>query len=263
MSHNILCTKTIVNARRSGPTIEPFNLEVAYSTSFHQIEQLRSKMSGWLNELPHRRHFLPGLDIKILSLGGTYNLSGRIGSGMNITNDQESMLLSLDIRYRSNLQSQELQNRRRNLWICQLKVFLSELQIFGVNGDPSSISISKSTSVPYPPTLKDLYGSANGPPDSKERVEATRGDGNRSYEFLDDENEKINGGGSGSVGRSPWTQTPNESWKPQAQVPTSHIGILTRDHAAYASANHPSGSGPSSVEMFQRGQRIWAGQNRI
>lgn len=227
ISHNVLCLKTIVNYRRSGPCIEPFNLELSYSTSFQQIETLRSKMIAWLGDQPQRRHFLPGLDIKILNLGGSGSSSIKtIGSGIDATNDQKSMSLSIDIRYRSNLQSQELLNKRRNLWICQLKVFLAEIQLIGAGGTSSTPIVNK---------------------------DRTQGDGNREYKFLDE-------AGKGGSGQSPWTGIPDSL--NDRSIDSSKGANFTSSSATATQSNPYSISNQHTLisqETIQN-KRIWAGQ---
>ncbi len=64
ISHSQLATKPIVNLRRSGAIEETFKFEVAYSTTFAQIEALRTKMVHWIEG--EKRDFLPGLDINVV-----------------------------------------------------------------------------------------------------------------------------------------------------------------------------------------------------
>lgn len=161
ISHNQLATKPIVNLRRSGPTEETFKFEVAYDTSFAQIEALRAKMVHWLEG--EKRDFLPGLDINIVDF-----------------QDQGSLLLSAGIRYKSNWQQGGLKALRRNRWLCQLKVFLAECKIYGPKGDPSVVTTNHVTMVPYPPPP----ASATATP-AEVAVQNTLGEGERSYKFMD------------------------------------------------------------------------------
>ncbi|KDN53590.1 hypothetical protein K437DRAFT_218746 [Tilletiaria anomala UBC 951] len=102
----------IVNTRRSGPTIEKFQLEISYATTYQQLENLRAKMLLWLAE--QDRDFLPGLDIQILDMKA-----------------QGSMSVSVGIRYKSNFQDHLLKAQRRNMWLCRFKQIMAELQIEG------------------------------------------------------------------------------------------------------------------------------------
>ncbi|EST04835.1 Mechanosensitive ion channel MscS [Kalmanozyma brasiliensis GHG001] len=161
ISHNQLATKPIVNLRRSGSIEESFKFEVAYGTSFAQIEALRTKMVHWLDG--EKRDFLPGLDINVVDF-----------------QEQGSLLLSAGIRYKSNWQQGGLKAQRRNRWLCQLKVFLAECRIYGPKGDPKETSLNHVTMVPYPaPDSVNTFTSA------EVGVQSTLGEGDRAYKFMD------------------------------------------------------------------------------
>ncbi|KIS69709.1 uncharacterized protein UMAG_02237 [Mycosarcoma maydis] len=161
ISHNQLATKPIVNLRRSGAIEETFKFEVAYGTSFAQIEALRTKMVHWLEG--EKRDFLPGLDINVVDF-----------------QEQGSLLLSAGIRYKSNWQQGGLKAQRRNRWLCQLKVFLAECRIYGPKGDPNETALNHVVNLPYPPpdSTKTFTTAEAG-------VHNTLGAGERPYKFMD------------------------------------------------------------------------------
>lgn len=64
---------------------ETFEFEVAYDTTFEQIEQLRTKMLEFVKT--EGRDFLPSFDVVVKDIP-----------------EQEKMLLSADIKYKSNWQ---------------------------------------------------------------------------------------------------------------------------------------------------------------
>lgn len=64
---------------------ESFEFEVAYSTTFEQIERLRTKMLAFVKS--QSRDFLPSFDVVVKDIP-----------------DQEKMTLSADIKYKSNWQ---------------------------------------------------------------------------------------------------------------------------------------------------------------
>ena len=106
----------VINLRRSGPIEEPYEFDVAYGTTYQQLENLRAKMLLWLAE--QKRDFLPGLDIQI--------------KGMSAPT---SMQLTVGIRYKSNIQEYHLKQQRRNRWLCHFKELLAELQIHGPDAE--------------------------------------------------------------------------------------------------------------------------------
>ena len=64
--HVILNQKYVHNVRRSGSTSEDFNFNVAFDTTFDQIEDLRSRMLHFLKS--EKRDFHPICDINIVDL---------------------------------------------------------------------------------------------------------------------------------------------------------------------------------------------------
>lgn len=149
ISNAQLAQKAIINHRRSGSCSEQFSLDLAYSTSLSQLEELRAKMVSWLEG--QGRDFLPGLNITITSLG-----------------DQTKMTIAAGIRYKSNWQDPDLKARRRNRWICAFKAFLAELHIFGPAGDPASGGPVTKVAMVEPPSQPTQSGPANGDEEGKE-----------------------------------------------------------------------------------------------
>ena len=56
-------SQLIRNIRRSPPMSEGFEFEVAYDTTFEQIEQLRAKMLAFVKQ--ERREYLPTFDVVV------------------------------------------------------------------------------------------------------------------------------------------------------------------------------------------------------
>ncbi|KAG9046286.1 hypothetical protein FS837_004683 [Tulasnella sp. UAMH 9824] len=119
--HSSLTSDFIRNHRRSGPESEPFEMDVAYDTTFEKIEELRAKMLAFVES--RRRDFQPVFDISVLDLPG-----------------QEKMVLKADIKYKSNNHLGALKAKRRNMWICCLKQSMGEVGIFGPSGNPNAAS---------------------------------------------------------------------------------------------------------------------------
>ncbi|KAH8827980.1 Mechanosensitive ion channel-domain-containing protein [Flagelloscypha sp. PMI_526] len=127
----VLNDKFIQNIRRSPQISEPFTFDVAYGTSFADLENLRNKMMAFLES--ERRDFLTVFDVTVLDYP-----------------NQESMTLSADIKYKSNSQQSGLKARRRNKWLCALKRALAECEIYGPAGNPDAKAPPKQyTEVPW------------------------------------------------------------------------------------------------------------------
>ncbi|KAI0356297.1 hypothetical protein OH77DRAFT_1401686 [Trametes cingulata] len=129
-------TQLIHNIRRSPQMSEAFTFDVAYGTSFEQIERLRDVMVAFLKS--ERRDFQPVFDVYVVDIPG-----------------QEKMTLRADIKYKSNWQQGTLKAQRRNKWICALKASMAKVKIFGPGGDPDAPSgPTKYTLVPYEEVVK-------------------------------------------------------------------------------------------------------------
>ncbi|RPD63790.1 hypothetical protein L227DRAFT_496301 [Lentinus tigrinus ALCF2SS1-6] len=144
--NTVLNGQLIHNIRRSPQMSEPFEFDVAYSTSFDQIEKLRAMMLAFLKV--ERRDYQPIFDIYVIDMP-----------------EQGKMTLRADIKYKSNWQQGSLKAQRRNKWICALKASMEKLKIFGPSGDPNaSAGPTKYTKVPYEDVLKKEQEAARHAP---------------------------------------------------------------------------------------------------
>lgn len=92
----------IRNVRRSGPIVETYTLEVAYTTSVEQLNALRSYMLEFLST--ERRDFFTEFDVNIegqeIFPGPCLPLT-ELGSIVDYES-QDKLVISADIRYKSN-----------------------------------------------------------------------------------------------------------------------------------------------------------------
>ncbi|EKM54463.1 uncharacterized protein PHACADRAFT_258317 [Phanerochaete carnosa HHB-10118-sp] len=114
-----LSPQLIMNMRRSPQMSESFTFDVAYSTSYEQIQQLRELMLKFVTDA--RRDYQPSFDVAIVDIP-----------------EQKQLTLKADIKYKSNWQHGALKAQRRNKWIYNLKISLARAHIFGPNGDPGA-----------------------------------------------------------------------------------------------------------------------------
>lgn len=119
VSNTVLSSLFIQNIRRSPKMSESFTFDVHYSTTFEQIEKLRSLMLGFVQS--ERRDFQPLFDIVVADIP-----------------DQAKMSLKAEIMYKSNWQQGALKAIRRNKWVCALKMYLAEAKIYGPKGNPDA-----------------------------------------------------------------------------------------------------------------------------
>ncbi|KAI0268803.1 hypothetical protein BC834DRAFT_923155 [Gloeopeniophorella convolvens] len=129
---------TVLNTLMS----ESFTFDVAYSTTFEQIERLRSLMLGFVQI--ERRDYQPLFDIVVVDIP-----------------DQEKMTLKAEIMYKSNWQQGAVKAVRRNKWVCALKLNLAEAKIYGPGGNPDSTSAPKRyTLVPWEKVQEDEHNAS-------------------------------------------------------------------------------------------------------
>ncbi|KAF7361876.1 Mechanosensitive ion channel protein [Mycena venus] len=117
--NSVLNGEFIQNFRRSPQMSESFTFDVNYSTSFEDVEKLRQKMLTFVTT--ERRDYQPAFDVVVVDFP-----------------DQAKMVLSADIKYKSNGQQGALKAKRRNKWLCALKAALAEVGIYGPSGNPNA-----------------------------------------------------------------------------------------------------------------------------
>ncbi|KAH9858627.1 Mechanosensitive ion channel-domain-containing protein [Lenzites betulinus] len=141
-----MSTQLIHNIRRSPQMSESFEFDVAFGTSFEQIERLREVMIAFLKN--ERRDFQPVFDVYVVDIPG-----------------QEKMTLRADIKYKSNWQQGTLKAQRRNKWICALKSSMDKVKVYGPAGNPNATSgPAKYTLVPYEEVLRTEEAARGAPP---------------------------------------------------------------------------------------------------
>jgi len=143
--NTVLNDNFIYNMRRSPQMSESFTFDVAYSTTFDQIEELRGLMIAFLQN--DRRDYQAVFDVVVVDIPG-----------------QEKMTLRVDIKYKSNWQQGALKAKRRNKWICALKASLAKIKMFGPDGNPDAKAPpTPYTLVPYE-DIKKEHGYGTPPP---------------------------------------------------------------------------------------------------
>ncbi|KAF5393511.1 hypothetical protein D9757_000597 [Collybiopsis confluens] len=130
--NSVLNLQFIENIRRSPQMSETFKFEVAYSTTFEELEALRTKMLQFVQS--EKRDYLPVFDVTVIDFP-----------------EQTSMTLAADIKYKSNSQQGALKAKRRNKWVCALKQSLAEIGIYGPEGNPDEPKqVPRPKSMPAP-----------------------------------------------------------------------------------------------------------------
>jgi hypothetical protein len=89
---------------------ETFTFDVAYDTTFEQLEELRGKMIAFLQK--ERRDFLPSFDLAVV--GRCRRCSDKAGLSDVVSidiPDQAKMSLKVDISYKSNWQQTHMRGK--------------------------------------------------------------------------------------------------------------------------------------------------------
>ncbi|KAH9832221.1 Mechanosensitive ion channel-domain-containing protein [Rhodofomes roseus] len=153
--HSLLNTKFVMNMRRSPQMSEMFTFDVAYATTFEQIEKLRELMLAFVKS--ERRDFQPSFDVSIADFP-----------------DQEKMTLTTDIKYKSNWQQGALKVTRRNKWMTALKTALGQAEVYGPKGPPDPPpAVERVTLVPWEKIDAEDH-KADEEAETKERAEGKR-----------------------------------------------------------------------------------------
>lgn len=151
---------------------ETFTFDVAYSTTFEDLEKLREKMLEFVKA--ERRDFQPSFDVSVKGTLSSVRLTLDPIAYVLLLDfpDQEKLTLTADIKYKSNWQLGAIKGmtsfsnvyvsllrhthmgsylaKRRNKWICALKTALGELKVYGPKGNPDAgPSTTRYTRVPW------------------------------------------------------------------------------------------------------------------
>ncbi|KAJ7647318.1 hypothetical protein FB45DRAFT_1100411 [Roridomyces roridus] len=141
--NTVLNSQFIHNIRRSPQTSETFTFDVNFSTTFEKVEALRQRMLKFVTD--ERRDYRPSFDIVVQDFA-----------------DQAKMTLQADINYKSNGQQGALKAKRRNKWLCELKLAMAELGIYGPSGNPNpEPGTQRYTEVPWEEVKADELRAKN------------------------------------------------------------------------------------------------------
>lgn len=214
---------------------EPFEFSCLYSTSFEQIEDLRTRMLTFVKV--ERRDYFPVFDIFVLDIP-----------------DQGSMKLKVDIKYKSNWQMGALKAQRRNKWICALKSALAASKIYGPSGDPNAVAGPQEiTLVPF-----EKSNSPVGFPEPQHSVGSDVALGRTDWQFSD-KNAALLGSSGNIFGEEEETRMPSPAQGAGVlHGSASDAGSLRARNVAPGTAPPPTGRWampPEEIEMTQ-GRRV-------
>ncbi|KAJ4467895.1 Mechanosensitive ion channel-domain-containing protein [Lentinula edodes] len=216
----------IENIRRSPQMSETFSFSVAYKTTFEDLEKLRTKMLEFVQN--ERRDYLPIFDVAVIDFP-----------------EQASMLLSADIKYKSNSQQGAVKAKRRNKWICALKQALADVGIFGPAGNPDATTKPKQyTEVPWEEVKHAGQNKASRPM----RMPAPAGGWRLSENnpsLRDDSDNVFDDDADEQVMRSSWRS-------PTADSDYASLSTSRMPHAAPMPSQSQLAYAPEAIELSER-----------
>lgn len=109
----VLNTLALENVSRSKAQTEQITLDIAFDTTFDDIQILRNELSKFVNDKENSRDFQPEVEVEVLG-----------------TTDMSKMQLQIEIAHKSNWGNESLRAMRRSKFMCAL---VSALRIIPIN----------------------------------------------------------------------------------------------------------------------------------
>jgi len=113
----VLNTQWIENVSRSKAMKEQFQVEIAYDTTFDDVQLLKAELQTFVKDKDNSRDFQPDLEVEVL---GTPDLS--------------KLLLRVEIRHKSNWANETIRAARRSKFMCAFVAALRLVPIHGPGG---------------------------------------------------------------------------------------------------------------------------------
>jgi hypothetical protein len=133
--HNVANTLWIENVSRSKAMKERLTLNVAATTSFEDIESLRSELQKFVAAAEHKRDFQPGFEIELISVGDMKQLELRVEIHHKVCTKRKREKLSRvndetnQFVLQSNFANESLRANRRNKFMCELLASMRRVPI--------------------------------------------------------------------------------------------------------------------------------------
>ena len=115
--NNVLNTYWIENISRSKAMREQLALYVDFSTTFEDIQLLRTEMSKFVTDKENARDFQPNIEIEVVGIG-----------------KMDSLELRVEIMHKSNWANESVRAARRSRFMCALVLAMRKVPIYGPSG---------------------------------------------------------------------------------------------------------------------------------
>jgi hypothetical protein len=120
--NNILNTYWVENVSRSKAMREQLALYVDFTTTFEDIQLLRTEMAKFVTDKDNARDFQPNVEIEVVGIG-----------------KMDSLELRIEIMHKSNWANESVRAARRSRFMCALVLAMRKVPIYGPSGAGPSL----------------------------------------------------------------------------------------------------------------------------
>ena len=135
-------TLALENISRSKQQTEQFTLNVAFGTSFEDIQTLKSEMRKFVNDKDNSRDFQPEMDVEVLG-----------------TTDMSMLQLKVEIKHKGNWGNETVRASRRSKFMCALVAALRAVPIDPPGG--SAAALGSAANPNYAVSISDVDAKKN------------------------------------------------------------------------------------------------------
>ncbi|KAM3421824.1 putative MscS family protein C2C4.17c [Cercospora zeina] len=146
----MLNSLSLDNVSRSTAQTEHITLDIAFDTSFDDIQILKNELTKFVTDKENNRDFQPDVEVEVLG-----------------TSDMSKLQLKVEIRHKSNWSNETLRAARRSKFMCALVAALRVVPIYGPGG--GSDAAGSAANPNYAVTITDSEAKENAEHAADER----------------------------------------------------------------------------------------------
>lgn len=118
----LLNTLWIENVSRSKAMTEQLSIDIAFETSFDDLQTLKNELVGFVTDKDNSRDYQPTIDLDVLG-----------------TSDQSKMSLMVEVKHKSNWSNESVRRTRRTKFMCALISALKTVPIYPPGGATDAV----------------------------------------------------------------------------------------------------------------------------
>ncbi|GIZ37597.1 hypothetical protein CKM354_000104000 [Cercospora kikuchii] len=149
----VLNSLSLDNVSRSTAQTEHITLDIAFETSFDDIQILKNELHKFVTDKENNRDFQPDVEVEVLG-----------------TSDMSKLQLKVEIRHKSNWSNETLRAARRSKFMCALVAALRAVPIYGPGGGVDAAGSAANPN--YAVTISDSEAKENAQHTADEREKA-------------------------------------------------------------------------------------------